>query len=230
MSRRLCNAEFDLLSKLTPATDDYDYLNSASLKYRYAKQRLISIRRKITNYKKRVETRNGGSIIMFPDPIYIEMDLDHCVTSLRSSIEHLAQLINSVVELGLTPVGHGQGIVSPQGVVDAMNCSPKVKKDRHLSSLSSFLRNEIDQDWYKELSRFRIEMYHHKSREFLDYASASPSLVPNWMDELFVIPPGIATSAKRRRDREIVGFCRIKVNSIEEVLYNSFHLLSKHLP
>jgi hypothetical protein len=229
MSKRLDNAEYDLLSQLTPGSDDYDYLNSASLKYRYAEKRLISLRRKITNYKKRVERRYGGSVIMFPDPLPIGMDFDHCIASLRSSIEHLAQLINSIVKLGLKPVGYGKGIVSPQNVADAINGSPKLKKDQYLSRLSSFLGNEIHRDWYKELHRFRIEMYHHKSREILDHASASPSLVPNWMDELFVIPPDFAISAKTRRDREICNFCQNKVNDIENVLYNSFCLLSKYL-
>lgn len=229
MSNRLDDAEYDLLSQLTRRPDDYDYLKSASLKHRYAETRLISLRRKITNYKKRVEIRYGGSLIMFPDTLPIEMDLDHCVASLRSSIEHLAQLINSVVKLRLKPVGYGKGVVSPQNVVDAINSSLKLKKDQYLSKLSSFLGNEIHKDWYKELHRFRIEMYHHKSREILDHASASPSLNPNWMDELFVIPPDIAISAKTRRDREIFNFCQNKVNDIENVLYNSFYLLSKYL-
>jgi len=228
MSKRLEDAEYDLLSELTPHSDDYDYLASASLKYRYAEKRLISLRRKITNYKKRVEIRYGGSLIMFPDTSPIEMDLDHCITSLRSSIEHLAQLINSVVKLRLKPVGYGKGIVSFQNVVDAMNGCPNLKKDQYLSKLSSFLGNKIQQDWYKELHRFRIEMYHHKSREILDHSS-SPSLVPNWMDELFVIPPDVAISAKIRRDREICNFCQNKVNDIENVLYNSLYLLSKYL-
>ncbi len=227
MSKRLDDAEYDLLSQLTPRSDDYDYLTSADLKYMYAEKRLISLKRKITSYKKRVEVRYGGSLIMFPDTSPIEMDLDHCIASLRSSIEHLAQLINSVVKLGLKPVGYGKGIVSPQNVVDAINSSPKLKKDPYLSKLSSFLGNELHKDWYKELHRFRIEMYHHKSREFLDHAS--PSLIPNWIDELFVIPPDIAISAKTRRDREIFNFCQNKVNDIENVLYNSFYLLSKYL-
>ena len=229
MSKRLDDADLDLLSQLTPGSDDYDYLNSANVKYIYAEKRLISLRRKITNYKKRMEFKYGGSVIMFPDTSPIEMDLDHCIVSLRSSIEHLAQLINSVLKLGLKPVGYGKGIVSPQNVVDAINSSLKLKKDQYLSKLSSFLGNEIHKDWYKELHRFRIEMYHHKSREILDHASASPSLNPNWMDELFVIPPDVAISAKTRRDREICSFCQNKMNGIENVLYNSFYLLSEYL-
>lgn len=230
MSGRLDEAEYDLLSQLTPGSDDYDYLNSASLKYRYAERRLNSLRRKITNYKKRVKVRAGGSVIMFPDTLPIEMDLDHCIASLRSSMEHLAQLINSVVKLGLKPMRNGKGIlVSPQNVVNAMNGNPELRKDQHLSKLSSFLGSEIHKGWHKELNRFRIEMYHHKSIEILADASASPSLVPNWMNELFVIPPDFATSAKTSRDREICNFCQNKVNDIENVLYSSFRLLSKYL-
>jgi hypothetical protein len=230
MSGRLENAEYDLMSRIGPTSDDYDYLRSASLKYRYAEKRLISLRRKIANYKRKVEVWDGGSVIRFPDALPIEMDLDHCIASLRSSIEHLAQLINSVVKLGLKPVGYGKGIVSPQTVVDAINSSTGLKRDKYLSRLSSFLGNEIHKDWYKELHRFRIEMYHHKSREILDHASVGPSLVPNWMDELFVIPLDVAISAKTRRDREVCNFCQNKLNDVENVLYNSFYLLSKYLP
>ena len=227
MSKRLDDAEFDLLSRLTLNSDGYDYLRSASLKYRYAKRRLVSLRTKITRYKGRVEVRYA--IIGFPDPSTIEMDLDHCIACLRSSIEHLAQLINSVANLGLKPVGYGKDIVSPYNVVNAINASPKLGKDPNLSKLSSFLQDEMQRGWYKELNTFRIEMYHYKSKGILDHAFASPSLDPDWMDKLFVVPADVAVSAKTRWDREVCSFCQNRTDDIENVLHSSFSLLSKYL-
>ena len=85
----------------------------------------------------------------------------------------------------------------------------------------------MDKDWFKELHRLRIEMFHHKRSEILNYASTR--LEPNIMDELFLIPPEVAISAKTEKDREICSFCREKINDVENVLYNCFCLLSKYL-
>jgi hypothetical protein len=227
MSKRLDDINDELLCQIIRATGDYDYLRSATLKYLYAEKRLVSLGRKIADYKRRVEFRNG--ITMFPSTLSIEMDLDHCIASLRSSLEHLAQLINCVVKLGLQPTGHvkDKKTVSLPNVVEAIRDRLKSENNQYLSDLSELLSGEKDKDWYKELDRFRIEMYHHKSREILNYQD--PRLAPNMMDELFLIPPDVAISAKTKRDPEICRFCQSQVNDIENVLYKSFYLLSRYL-
>jgi len=225
MSRRLDDIVQDLVYQVIRATGTYDYLDSACQKHLFTERRLITLKRKITNYKSKIEYRNGTTI--FPDTTSIEMDLDHCISSLRSSLEHLAQLINSVVKLGLQPTGYGKDTVSLQNVINAIDGSPKFKNNPNLSKLSSFLRNEMGKDWYKELHKLRIEMYHHKSRDILNHAS--PRTDPNKMDELFLIPQEVVISAKTKKDREICCFCQNRINDIENVLYNSFYLISKYL-
>ena len=225
MSKRLDDIVSDLLYQVIRATGTYDYLDSACSKQLYAERRLITLKRKITNYKSKIEYRNGTTI--FADTTSIEMDLDHCILSLRSSLEHLAQLINSVAQLGLQPTGLGKDTVSLRNVVNTINDSPKFKNNQYLSKLSSFLGNEMDKDWYKELHRLRIEWYHHKTQDILNHAS--PRTDPNKMDELFLIPQEVVISAKTKKDREICCFCQNRINDIENVLYNSFYLISKYL-
>ena len=225
MSERLDDIVSDLVCQVISATGTYEYLDSTCQKHLFAERRLSTLKRKITNYKRRIEYRNG--ITSFPDTLSVEMDLDHCISSLRSSLEHLAQLINSVVRLGLQSTGYGKDTVSLQNVINAIDGSPKFKNNPNLSKLSSFLRNEMGKDWYKELHKLRIEMYHHKSRDILNHAS--PRTDPNKMDELFLIPQEVAISAKTKRDREICCFCQNRIKDIENVLYNSFYLISKYL-
>jgi hypothetical protein len=223
MSKRLDNIVSNLVYQVIRATGSYDYLDSTCQKHLFAERRLITLRRKITSYKRRIEFRNGTT--SFPSPLSVEMDLDHCISSLRSSLEHLAQIINSVAPLSLQPTGLGKDTVSLQNVVNAINNNSKFKNNQYLSKLSDFLRNEMNKDWYKELHKFRIEMYHHKSPDILN-----PRTEPNQMDELFLIPQDVAISAKTKKDREICSFCQNRVNDIEDVLYNSFCLISKYLP
>ncbi len=223
MSKRLDNVVSDLVYQVFRATGSYDdYLDSTCQKHLFAERRLITLRRKVANYQRRIEYGTGTT--SFPSPLSVEMDLDHCILSLRSSLEHLAQLINSVVPLKLQPTVLGKDTVSLQNIVNAIHNTPKFNNNQYLSKLSDFLRNEMNKDWYKELHKFRIEMYHHKSPDILN-----PRTGPNQMDELFLIPQDAAISAKTKKDREICSFCQNRVNDIENVLYNSFCLISKYL-
>ena len=225
MSKRLDDIVNDLLYQVFSATGTYEYLDSVCQKHLFAEERLTTLKRKITNYKRRIEYRNY--ITSFPDTTSIEMDLDHCISSLRSSLEHLSQLINSVAQLDLQPTGYDKDAVSLRNVIKAIDCKPKFKNNQNLSKLSLLLRNEMGKDWYKDLHKLRIEMYHHKSRDILDHAS--PRTDPDQMDELFLIPQEVVISAKTKKEREICYFCQNMINNIEDVLYNSFHLISKYL-
>ncbi len=227
MSKRLGDIASDLVYQVVRAIGHYDdYLDSACQKYLFAEKRLITLKRKITGYKKRIEYRN--SITSFPSPLSIEMDLDHCILSLRSSLEHLAQLVNSVVQLGLQPTGYDKDtVVSLKNVVNAIDNNSKFKNNPNLSKLSCFLRNEMGKDWYKELHKLRIEMFHNKSRDILNHASARTD--SNQIDELFLLPQDVVISVKNKIEREIRCYCQNRINDIENVLYNSFYLLSKYL-
>ena len=200
-----------------------EYLDSASQKYLFAEKRLITLKEKEKRNQRKIGYW-GSTPGSFPSPLSVEMDLDHCIISLRSSLEHLAQLINSVVKLGLQPTGRGEGTVELQRVVNKIGGSSKFTDNPYLSELSYFLRNEMDKDWYKELHKLRIEMYHHKSRDILNHRTDT-----NRLDELFLIPQDVFTSVKTKKDREICCYCQNRLNDIENVLYNSFYLLSKYL-
>ena len=64
MSKRLGDIIQDLVYQVIDATGDYDYLSSASQIHLYAEKRLFSLRRKIANYKRRVEYKNGTTIFL----------------------------------------------------------------------------------------------------------------------------------------------------------------------
>lgn len=182
MSKKLDDIVMDLIYQVVRVTGTYDYLDSASQKQLFAERRLMALKRQITQYKKRIEYKGG--ITSFPDTLSIEMNLDHCILSLRSSLEHLAQLINSAVQLGLQPTGYGTNVVSLQNVVDAIDSSSEHRNNQYISQLSSFLGAEMDKDWYKELHRLRIEIYHHKTQDILNHAS--PISDPDKMVPFFV--------------------------------------------
>ncbi len=223
MSKRLDDIHSDLIYQVIRATGTYDYSDSAGQKHLFAERRLITLKGKIAKYKRRIEYGNGPT--SFPSPLSVEMDFDHCILSLRSSLEHLAQLINSAVKLNLQPTGLGRDTVSLQNIVNAIDDSSKFKNNQYLSKLSSFLRNEMNKDWYRDLHKLRIEMYHHKSRDILN-----PRTDTSKLDDLFLISQDAFTTVKTKKDRELCYYCQNRINDVENVLYNSFYLLSQYLP
>lgn len=229
MTKKLDDIVSDLVYQVFIATNTYDYLDSTCQKHMFAEKRVISLKRKISGYKKRIVYRNGTT--SFPDTLSIEMDLDHCILSLQSSLEHLAQLINSVAKLGLKPTvyettGH-EPKVSLINVIKVIDDSPILNNNPNLSELSRFLKEEMKKDWYRELHKLRIENFHHKSRDILNHLSVR--IDPKMIEELFLMPQDVLVKPNTKRDREITHFCQKKINDVEDALYVSFHLLSKYL-
>lgn len=226
MSKRLDDISSSLpyqVIQVINETGSIHYLDSIGQKHLFAERRLITLKQKIIRYKKKMEYSDGMPS-SFPSALSIEMDFDHCILSLRSSLEHLAQLINSVAKLGLLPTGDSRNAVSLKNVTKKIDNNPEFKNNDHLFQLSVFLNEEMGEDWFKELHNLRIEIFHHKAPDILN-----PRVDPNKMDELFLIPRDCTITAKTKRDREICRFCENKINDIEYVLYNSYYLLSKYL-
>lgn len=107
----------------------------------------------------------------------MEIEFDHFVASLRSSIEHLLQLINFVADFGLCPTTHNRAIA-----VDADNiirCLQNKNSSSVLTKLGNYLQKEKNQDWYKMLHKLRIEMYHNKFDKFATAGKEIRLRLPN---------------------------------------------------
>ena len=156
MSRYLDDAINTLLnliwaSKVYKELDSCDiYLRSTCQKHLFAERRLSVLKRKITKYKKGREVKqyNEFPTITYPSALPIEMEFDHCILSLRSCLEHLAQLINALVPLGLSPrQTQGKVSVSLKSVIDTIRNNEQFNRNIHLAGLSSFLESEVKQNW-----------------------------------------------------------------------------------
>lgn len=224
MGKKLDDIVSDIVYPVLEATGTYAYLDSACSKLIYAEKRLITLKTKVTRYKRKIDYKNGDASLA--DTTTIEMDLDHCLISLRSSLEHLAQLINSVIPLNLaTRRTSGQMYVTLERVIEKIISNPKYKKDSPLYKLYSFLEKVIQSDWYQDLNSLRIETYHHKNQDILIPLAASYYK----LDELFLLPQEVFINPKNNKEREIIYYVQNRIKDIEDVLYNCSRILKQYL-
>ena len=206
------------------------YLRSACQKPLFAEKRLRSLNRKTANYKQKyaVKQYDTFTLTTLPSTLGIEMDFDHCILSLRSSIEHLAQLINAIVPLTLSPkVTKGEAHVTLKNVIEEIKKNDLSKNDKSLSNLSLYLSGEIAKDWYKELHELRITMFHDKFDRLP--RTSLETLEHQLLDLSFLLPNGTARSLKTEQERNIVSYCKSVISEVESVLKESFDALSKYL-
>jgi len=198
------------------------YLRSSAQKLLFAEKRLESLTDQIKECAKRFEDKREL------DLFYIEMNFDHCVSSLRSSLEHLAQLINAVIPLNLSPrFAGGETPVTLRNVIKEMQSNRLSISNETLACLSSFLISEIEKRWYKELNELRTEIFHEKFNRFAWTSLAT--LNRKLLDFKILVPNGTAKSLKTESEREVSYFCKNMVQNVDNVLRESFFALIKYL-
>lgn len=204
----------------------FDYLGSIRLKYKFAKSRLIKMKRGETCYKKkRLEEHGEGYIkTTWPDNYAILMEFDHCVISLRSLLEHLLQLINLAIPLGLSP-RQKQNIpsVSIGAILVKMNGSERCQNNAVLNELKRNIQELRDQYWYDHLNELRVEQYHNKfiRPSLNEHRSQSREL-----SDVSLLIPCVKES---RNHVDIATYCEDRIDDVENVLSTSLVLLMRYL-
>lgn len=198
------------------------YLQSTCQKHLFAEKRLESLVKHIEDYTQRYKENE------VLDRLSIEMDFDHCVLSLRSSLEHLAQLINAIIPLNLSPkVTKGQISVSLKSIIEEMRKNELLKSNENVLNLSSYLQSEIEKDWYRALHDLRIEMFHEKFGRLT--RTTLKTLEYQLKDLKFLLPNGTANSFVTEKERDITYFCESMIKEVERVIKESFSVLSMYL-
>ena len=206
------------------------YLRSACQKHLFAETRLKNLRSKIAYRKRRytIVKHEGYVEARYPqNTLSIEMDFDHCILSLRSSLEHLAQLVNALIPLNLPPKGKTRESVNLKRVIDILHNTPSLRSIPSLDELSTNLRIETVSTRYNELHDLRIESFHIKSGRLphMKHTTREHHLI----DLKFLLPDGTATSLKTEEERDILNYCKSRVNDVQRTLNGSFHVLSKYM-
>ena len=209
------------------------YLRSACQKHLFAVARLRSLSGRIAYHRREgkveeAEQLEGYQVVLCPPnrPAVEEMDFDHCVMSLRSSLEHLAQLVNAVIPLNLPSKGKASEAVSLKRVTDEIANRQSLKSIPPLSKLFKYLHKEMDKDWYKQLHDLRIEMFHDKSGRLVRVEILT--LGGNLKDLKFLHLADTATG-ETAFDRDVRGYCGATAHHVKRVLNRSFHYLSRYL-
>ena len=142
------------------------YLRSINQKRLFSRKRLMLLKKAIAKYnqKQTISTKKGSFQMRKTTSFSMEIEFDHFVVSLRSYIEHLMQLINSIADLGLNPISYKR-----DDRVDIDNVITLSKKSNNtiINRLGNYLVKEKKKDWYKTLHKLRIEIYHNKFEKFL---------------------------------------------------------------
>ena len=236
MSQNLDNPINILLEQILGSKegDDRDlcviYLRSTCQKHLFAEKRLKSLRKRIAEYKRnrRVKQYDTFTVTTWPVTLYIEMDFDHCVLSLRSSLDHLAQLINAIIPLKLSSrVTRGETHVTLKNVIGEIRKNNLLKNNECLSNLSSCLNSEMEKDWYRDLHDLRITMFHDKFDRFT--RTSLETFERQLLDLKFLLPSGTAKSLVTEEERDITSYCESVIRKVEAVLKKTFDVLSKYL-
>lgn len=194
------------------------YLRSTAQKHTFAEKRAEELHNDIIEFRTNRSTRETIGTLQ------IEMDFEHGVSSLRSSIEHLAQLINEVAKLGLAQT-RKQGI----NVVDIYKVKDILLKslDSNLHRLGELLMNMTGSDWYTDLNDLRIELFHH---EFPRFPSAHEVDMSHGSSNVeFLLPSNTAPSITDSKERRIEVYLTKQVENVRAVLEESFKLLIEYL-
>ena len=142
------------------------YLRSINQKRLFARQRMRLIRKAVSKYceKQIVPVGNLQVKSRKTTSFSIEIEFDHFIVSLRSSIEHLMQLINFISDLDLSPSSYNHNHrVDLDNVINHL----KNADNTILCKLATYLEREKSEDWYKMLHKLRIELYHDKFEKFM---------------------------------------------------------------
>ena len=194
------------------------YLRSAAQKHDFAEIRAEALHNDITEFKTNTSIRETIGTL------HIEMNFEHGVSSLRSSIEHLAQLINEVAKLGLAQTKkQGSNVVDIYKVRDILLKSP----DGNLRKLGELLTSMTGSGWYTDLSDLRIELFHHQFKRLprayaLDMSRGSSNVE-------FLLPSDTAPSISDSKERPIDVYLNRQVENVRAVLEQSFKLLIEYL-
>lgn len=198
------------------------YLRSTCQKHLFAESRLESLAKYIEEYTQKWKSNE------VLDRLYIEMDFDHCILSLRSSLGHLAQLINAIIPLNLSPkVIKGETHVTLKNVIEKIEQNDLLKNNKCLTNLSSYLNSEMEKNWYRDLHNLRITMFHDKFDHLT--RATSQTLDRQLLNLKFRLPSGTAKSLVTEEERDIISYCKDVIKKVESVLKESFDLLSKYL-
>lgn len=198
------------------------YLRSTCQKLLFAEKRIESLNSEVERYIQTLRNKQIASTLN------IEMEFDHCVLSLRSCLEHLAQLINAIIPLNLAPrITKGKKPVTLSNVIDELPRNKLSKNSECLLKLSSYLRNEVEKPGYQVLHDLRITMFHDR---FNYLPRTSLHRMNRELLELeFLLPDDMARSLVEEREKSITSYCESVIGTVEGVLKESFKALSKYL-
>lgn len=198
------------------------YLRSTCQKHLFAEKRLISLTNEIEKY---IQTVQDNQV---PSSLDIEMDFDHCVSSLRSCLEHLSQLINAVIPLNLSPkMTKGEMHATLKNVIEEIRKNDLLESNQCLSSLSSYLSSEMEKDWHKDLHNLRITMFHNRFDRLTRISTRTPQR--QLLDLKFLLPSDTTKSLVTEEERNIASYCESIITKVEGVLKGSFDILSEYL-
>jgi hypothetical protein len=198
------------------------YFRSTCKKHLFSEKRFEKLINEIKSYKMIYEQHQ------IPGRFNIEMEFDHCILSLRSCLDHLAQLINLIAHLGLTPrTKTGKTPVSIRYVISAINNNTQFCNNKHLSEISTLLNEMLKANWYKNLHSTRIELFHVSS----DRLTRKVILDKNGKltDLYFYFTSIVPGSPLTGKEMEVTSFCSNVISEVELILKSSFELLSNYL-
>ena len=197
-----------------------EYLRTSYQKCLFAEERLKSLTEHVDDYKKRLARRE------ILDSLFLAMDYDHLLISLRSALRNLTKLVEAVISLQAS--GHVlpyQGDASLRKTLSGVENDVKLQANKDVSKLLAYLNEKVGQDWYKDLVEPGIVISHDKFREHPKVSAHNISR--QLLDFRFLLPDTMATDDNS--EGSIIAYSASLINQVEGFLVQSFLLLKKCL-
>ncbi|MCX6013848.1 MAG: hypothetical protein NTV30_10720 [Chloroflexi bacterium] len=194
------------------------YLRGSCQKLIFAKERLKTLEQHINLYNEKIEKREPLN------SIYILMDFDHLITSLRGSLSQLAYLISLLISKDMP------SFILKEETMNLKKLAERIQEDNlindiHIYSLVNCLKYKFNQDWYKDLYNQRVEILPDKLKKFPKVSTKT--IEQQLLNFSFLLNTG--DNELKEEEKNIISYSKYLINEVETTLIESFGILHNYL-
>lgn len=221
MSQRLDDTVNTLWQRIMMQLDADDgetcvfYLRNVRQKIYFALERYESLKKNIVDYKWNYEHKK------VLNSTYIEMDFDHIIYCLRSSLSYLALLICSVIPLSSYDRLTNKSRMLTLG--DVVLQLKSHKQESCVYKLWMYLSENINAEWYKELNEFRIDIFYDRFKNFPRVTTYA--FEHQLLDMDCLLSDDAGDSSIYTDKKNILTYSRWLITEVEDIVINSLELL-----
>lgn len=191
------------------------YLRNVRQKIYFSLERYESLKKNIVDYKWKYDHKK------LLNSTCIEMDFDHIIYCLRSSLSYLALLIFAIIPLSSYDRLTNKNRMLMLG--DVVVQLKSHKQESCLYNLWMYLSENISTEWYRELNEFRIDIFYDR---FKNYPRVTTYTLEHQLLDMNCLLADDAGDGSMSTDKKsILTYTRWLITEVENTVINCLVLL-----